>query len=123
KKVVKVRQRFFANLKGSKQTGKDLFSIAIPNTGSKLISAITNFLEPIIVAQSLTYAGITVENATKQYGELTGFAMPVFFFPSFITNSHSIAFVPAISEAEAKHSMHHVHYRTTNASRSYFDYR
>src|SRR5699024_12730269 len=45
-------QRFFANLKGSKQTGKDLFSIAIPNTGSKLISAITNFL---IYFQSLEW--------------------------------------------------------------------
>lgn len=120
KKVVKVRQRFFANLKGSKQTGKDLFSIAIPNTGSKLISAITNFLEPIIVAQSLTYAGVTVENATKQYGELTGFAMPLLFLPSFITNSLSIALVPAISEAEAKDSMEHVHYRITQAVRISF---
>src|SRR5699024_2031580 len=120
KKVVKVRQRFLANLKGSKQTGKDLFSIAIPNTGSKLISAITNFLEPIIVAQILTYAGITVENATKQYGELTAFARTLLFLSSFITNSLSIALVPAISEAEAKDSMDHVHYRITQAVRISF---
>lgn len=120
KKIVKVRQKFFVHLKGSKQTGKDMLSIAIPNTGSKLISAVTNFLEPIIVAQSLMYAGVTIENATKQYGELTGFAMPLLFLPSFITNSLSIALVPAISEAEAKNDMEHVHYRITQAIRISF---
>src|SRR5699024_773484 len=120
KKVVKVRRRFFANLKESKQTGKDLFSIAIPHTGSKLVSPLTHFLEPIIVAHSLTYAGVTVQNATKPYGKLTGFAMPLLFLPSFITNSLSIALVPAISEAEAKDSMEHVHYRITQAVRISF---
>src|SRR5699024_4104488 len=63
---------------------------------------------------------ITVENATKQFGELTGFAMPLLFLPSFITNSLSIALVPAISEAEAKDSMEHVHYRITQAVRISF---
>src|SRR5699024_10194216 len=40
--------------------------------------------------------------------------------PSFITNSLSIALVPAISEAEAKDSMEHVHYRITQAVRISF---
>src|SRR5699024_813464 len=48
------------------------------------------------------------------------FAMPLLFLPSFITNSLSIALVPAISEAEAKDSMEHVHYRITQAVRNSF---
>src|SRR5699024_179549 len=87
KKKVKVRKQFFYYLKNSSQTKKQLFSIALPNTGSKLISSFANFFEPIIVAQSLAISGVAVHDATKQYGELTGYAMPLLFLPSFITNS------------------------------------
>src|SRR5699024_10818421 len=95
KKKVRVRKQFFHYLKDSSGTRKSLFSIALPNTGSKLISSFANFFEPIIVAQSLAISGVAVHEATKQYGELTGYAMPLLFLPSFITNSLSIALVPS----------------------------
>src|SRR5699024_5247510 len=48
---------------------------------------------------------------TKQYGELTGYVMPLLFLPTFITNSLSIALVPSISEAEANQHRELIHYR------------
>src|SRR5699024_9148131 len=42
-------------------------------------------------------AGVAVHVATSQYGELTGYAIPLLFLPTFITNSLSIALVPSIS--------------------------
>src|SRR5699024_5412608 len=78
-KKIKIRYRFFSYLKSSKDTLKELFSIALPSTGSRMIGSFTNFLEPILVAQSLAIAGISSTLATKQYGELTGYVMPLLF--------------------------------------------
>lgn len=120
KKIVKVRHQFFTYLKDSKQTRQELFSIALPNTGSRIISSFSAFLEPILVAQSLAIAGVATKEATKQYGELTGYAMPLLFLPTFITNSLSIALIPAISESEAIGDERLVHYRIHQAIRISF---
>lgn len=119
-KVVRIRQQFLAYVKGSKQTRTELFSIALPNTGSRLISSFSGFLEPILVAQSLAIAGVKTVDATKQYGELTGYVMPLLFLPTFITNSLSIALVPSISESEAIGDERLVHYRIHQAIRISF---
>lgn len=120
KKTIKVRRKFFAFLKNSKQSRKELFSIAIPNTGSKLISSFSHFLEPILVSQSLAIAGVSTTDATKQYGELTGYAMPLLFLPTFITNSLSIALVPSISEVATTRDERLIHYRIHQAIRISF---
>src|SRR5699024_6711259 len=120
KKTVKIRYRFFTYLKSSKQTIRELFSIALPSTGSRLIGSLSHFLEPILVAQSLAIAGVTTTLATKQYGELTGFVLPLLFLPTFITNSLSITLVPSISEAEAKQNYELIHYRIHQAIRISF---
>lgn len=119
-KTVKVRKRFFTQLKSSKQTVKELFSIALPSTASRLIGSISQFLEPILVTQSLAIAGISSVIATKQYGELMGFALPLLFLPTFITHSLSIALVPSISQAQAHSHTNLTHYRIHQAIRISF---
>jgi len=119
-KVIPVRKQFFRFLKNSATTRKQMMSIALPNTGSRLISSFANFLEPIIVAQSLAIAGFKVNEATKQYGELTGFAMPLLYLPTFITNSLSIVLIPFISEAIAHNDYKLVHNRIHQAIRISF---
>ncbi|GGJ83975.1 stage V sporulation protein B [Lentibacillus kapialis] len=119
-KIVKVRKRFFHNLKSGKDTLYELFSISLPSTGSRLIGNISHFLEPILVAQSLAIAGISSSLATKQYGELTGYVLPLLFLPTFITNSLSIALVPSISEADAHQNKHLIHYRIHQSIRISF---
>ena len=57
------------------------------------------FLEPIVVTQALALSGLSAVMATKQYGALTGLALPLLFLPSFITFALSTALIPAISEA------------------------
>ncbi|ASK63086.1 stage V sporulation protein B [Virgibacillus phasianinus] len=120
RKVIKIRYRFFGYLKSSKETLKELFSIALPTTGSKMIGSISYFLEPILVMQSLAIAGIASSLATKQYGELTGYILPLLFLPTFITNSLSITIVPSISEAGAKQNNKLIHYRIHQAIRISF---
>ncbi|MFC0270130.1 stage V sporulation protein B [Metabacillus herbersteinensis] len=120
KKKIRVRKKFFKSIKNGKDTLNDLMKIAIPTTGSRLIGSISWFFEPIVVTQSLYIAGVATTLATKQYGELVGFALPLLMLPSFITYSLSTSLVPAISEAMAQKKLFLVEHRLQQALRLSF---
>lgn len=120
RKVRKFPNRVFSYFRDMKETIRSLMSIALPSTGSKLIGSISNFLEPILVAQALAIAGVSSIAATKQYGELTGYVIPLLFLPTFITHSLAIALIPSISEAGAKNNHTLIHYRIHQAIRISF---
>ncbi|HEY9576799.1 MAG TPA: stage V sporulation protein B, partial [Pseudobacillus sp.] len=101
-KTFLLRRRFFRAVRTGKETAKELFEVAIPTTGSRMIGSLAWFFEPIVVTHSLAIAGVTAIAATKQYGVLTGYALPVMFLPSFVTLALSTSLVPAVSEAYAK---------------------
>ncbi|MFE8696846.1 stage V sporulation protein B [Cytobacillus sp. FJAT-53684] len=117
KKKFRVRKQFFKYVKSGKSTFKELMSIALPTTGSRMIGSIAWFFEPIVVSHSLAIAGVAAIAATKQYGALTGFAMPLLMLPSFITYSLSTALVPAISEANSNNNQRLIEYRLQQALR------
>ena len=98
-----------------KGTFTELMSIALPTTGSRMIGSLSWFLEPIVVAQSLAIAGVTTTMATRQYGELTGYALPLLMLPSFITASLATSLVPAVSEANSTGNIKVVVYRLQQA--------
>lgn len=105
RKKFRLRKNFFQYVQTGQSTFHDLMKIALPTTGSRLIGSVSWFFEPIVVAHSLAIAGVAAVAATKQYGALTGFAMPLLLLPSFITNSLSTSLVPAISEANSRKNM------------------
>lgn len=112
-----IRMRFFQHLKEGKETLRSLMSISLPTTGSQLIGSISYFFEPIIVAQSLAIAGFLPTEATKQYGALTGFAIPLLLLPGFITYAISTSLIPAISESAAQHHYRSIDHRINQAIR------
>jgi stage V sporulation protein B len=120
KKRIPVRKNFFESVKSGRETFNNLMAIALPTTGSRLIGSIAYFFEPIVVAQSLLIAGVTTSIATRQYGELTGYALPLLFLPSFITYSLSVSLVPAISEAAAQKKTLLIEHRLQQALRLSF---
>ncbi|SDH57201.1 stage V sporulation protein B [Alteribacillus persepolensis] len=103
-KPLKVRSHFLGALKEGKTTFQQLMNISLPATGSRMIGSISLFLEPIIIAQSLALAGVATAVATAQYGELSGFVIPLLLLPTFITYSFSVTLVPNVSEAAANNN-------------------
>lgn len=99
KKAFRLRKNFFHSLKKNKNILSELLSIAFPTTGSRMIGSLSWFVEPIVVTHSLALAGVSTLMATKQYGSLTGLALPLLLLPSFITYALSTSLVPAVSEA------------------------
>ncbi|WP_456274911.1 stage V sporulation protein B [Bacillus sp. AK031] len=117
KKKFKVRRNFFKSVKSGRKTLNELLSVALPTTGSRMIGSISWFFEPIVVAHSLALAGVATSLATKQYGSLTGFALPLLFLPSFITVSLSTSLVPAVSEANKQNNFLLIEHRLSQALR------
>ncbi|MDG5786441.1 stage V sporulation protein B [Evansella sp. AB-P1] len=117
KKRFRVRKQFFSYAKEGKRTFEDLMSIALPTTGSRLIGSVSFFFEPIVVAQSLAIAGVATTIATAQYGELSGYVIPMLLLPTFITYSLSVSLVPAISEAAYQNNYSLIHHRLAQALR------
>lgn len=116
-KRFRIRRGFFTFVKQGKHTFRDLMAIALPTTGSRLIGSLSLFFEPIVVTQSLALAGVATVMATRQYGELAGFVIPLLLLPTFITYSLSVSLVPAISEAAARNHFKTVHHRLNQALR------
>ncbi|MDF2721105.1 MAG: hypothetical protein K0Q59_780 [Paenibacillus sp.] len=90
---------------------KQLLSIAIPVTASRLAGSASYLLESIMIAQSLAVAGVATALATAQYGLLQGMVIPILTLPGALTYSLSISLVPALSEAAARQDMRMIHKR------------
>ena len=89
------KQDFIPN----KQNIKDIFSISLPATGSRLIGNIGAFFEPIILSFILLRIGYSNHFMVTEYGILNGYIMPILLMPSFFTTAISQALIPTISKA------------------------
>ena len=81
------------------QIVKRIFALAIPITFGSLIMPLSTMIDLAVVPRQLQAAGFTAERATALYGQLTGMASSVIYFPNVVTLALSMSLVPAISEA------------------------
>ena len=80
---------------------KDIFSISIPTTTSRLISSIGLFLEPIIITFVFLKLGYQTTYITKEYGIISGYVLPMVMMPNFLSGAISNALLPVISKSYA----------------------
>lgn len=85
-------------LKPNKNSIKNLFKIALPTTGSRLIGSIGYFLEPIIISFVLLKIGYSNKFIVNEYGIINGYVMQLVLLPSFFTSAISQALIPIISK-------------------------
>lgn len=94
---------------------KDLFSLSIPMTLSKLIGSITYFFEPIILTFVLLKLGYNNNFILTNYGIISGYVLPLILLPSFFTNAISQALVPVISSHYVKNDFKYIRYKIKQA--------
>ncbi|MFC5653696.1 stage V sporulation protein B [Paenibacillus solisilvae] len=104
-----------SHLKQGRSTLSELLQIGLPTTGQGVIQSVYGAFQPLLISTSLALAGIGTALATKQFGLLAGYAFPLLFMPSFITQSLSTALVPAIGEAAANKNGLLMHERMNQA--------
>lgn len=76
-----------------------IFSLAIPVTIGGLVVPLISLIDLAVVPRQLQAAGFDLETARALYGQLTGMAGPIVYFPNVVALALSISLVPAISEA------------------------
>lgn len=81
---------------------RNVLSISIPTTATRIIGTIGYFLEPIILTNVLLSGGYSANYITTEYGVITAFVMPILLLPSFFTTAISNAMFPIISREYAK---------------------
>ena len=82
----------------SNQT-KNIFSISIPTTSSRIIGNIGSFLEPIIITFVLLKVGYSNSFIVHEYGIINGYVIPLLLMPSFFTMAITQALIPIISKS------------------------
>jgi stage V sporulation protein B len=83
------------------QTMAMIISMALPLSLNRISGSLLLTLENLLIPQRLQMYGMSAKEAISLFGQITGMAMPLIFFPSAILVSLSIALVPAIAEASA----------------------
>lgn len=106
-----------SHLKHGRTTLGELLRIGLPATGHGVIHSLYAAFQPLLITTSLAMAGVGTALATQQFGMLAGYAFPLLFLPSFITQSLSTALIPAISEAAANKNSLLMHERMDQAMR------
>ncbi len=94
---------------------KNLFSIAIPTLGSRLIGTIGYFLEPLIITYVLTKVNYSSEFIINEYGIINGYVMQLVLLPSFFTSAISQALIPIVSKNFIKNKKNYVYKKVKQA--------
>ena len=94
---------------------KDLLSISIPTTGSRLIGSMSAFLEPIILTHVLTNIGYSSDFITIEYGIINGYVYPLLLLPSFFTLAISNALMPVVSNSFSNRNYKYTKYKIKQA--------
>ena len=85
------------DFKPKKKNIKEILSISLPATGSRLIGNIGSFFEPILLTYVLLKIGYSNSFIVNQYGILNGYVLPLLLLPSFFSMAISQALIPVVS--------------------------
>lgn len=110
----------FTNKKKARMILKGLLTLSLPVTFTRVISTIILSIEATMIPNYMVRSGISLDEATNLYGQLTGIALPILVIPSVITASLATAIVPAVSEAYAKQNGPKLYERISEALRVTF---
>ncbi|MDI3280514.1 MAG: oligosaccharide flippase family protein [Bacillota bacterium] len=92
-----------------------LWRLALPTTLATVAVPLINALDAAIVPRRLQELGYSLEVTRRLYGQLSGMAMALVYFPTIVTLSLSSSLVPAVAQAVAWRDRRLLHRRFREA--------
>ena len=94
---------------------KRLFGLAIPVSMANIMLPMVSLIDTFIVPKRLMDIGYYLNEATTQFGYLTGMATSLIGLPIILTTSLAASLVPAVSEAHAQGNVNRIVQRAGTA--------
>lgn len=101
REVMERDQNEAASLESNGTVIKRLFALAIPVSMANIMLPMVSLIDTFIVPKRLMDIGYYLNEATTQFGYLTGMATSLIGLPIILTTSLASSLVPAVSEAHA----------------------
>ena len=95
---------------------KDLLTLAIPLTASRLILSLLQSIEAVMIPSRLQLFGLSTTNALSIYGTFCGMAMPFILFPNALTSALSMMLLPEVATEQQNHNHKKITYTATRSS-------
>lgn len=108
--IYKIKKLKIEDFPSKKNINSEIFKIALPTTGSKLIGSFTYFFEPIINTLTLISLGYTQNKITSDYTIINAYIIPLITITSFLSTSLAIVAVPSIAENKAVGNNRNINY-------------
>lgn len=101
--------------KTSEKYIRKILSLSIPLSSTRLVIALLNSMETVMIPAMLVRYGSTQQAALSVYGIISGIVLPFILFPGAITNSLSVLLLPAISNANGRQDYEKIRITTQEA--------
>lgn len=94
---------FASGGKFAKPTGfKDLTMRTLPLSATRIITALVASLTAFVVPKLLVKSGMSLEQATAEYGRVSGMALPLIMAPVAFISALSVVLIPDVAELRSK---------------------
>ncbi|MGE5652980.1 MAG: oligosaccharide flippase family protein [Bacillota bacterium] len=78
---------------------REMIGLGLPFCLSRLVGSVSRVVEATLIPLCLVRSGMSGDRALAVYGQVTGLALPMLFFPAMIITSLSSTLVPAVAES------------------------
>ncbi len=102
------KKTFFFSTQVYKSCIKELYQLSLPLTLNRLLFAVLQSVESILIPQQLMVFGASSTRALELYGILTGMTLPFLMFPSSFTTSASTILMPMVAGEQARGNSHKI---------------
>ncbi len=107
---------FVAGGRFSKPSGfKELTLRAIPLSATRMITSVAASVTALALPQILVKCGMSVSEATAEYGRIAGMAIPLIMAPVMLVSSLSVVLIPDVASLKAAGEMDAVKKKLMNA--------
>jgi len=87
-----------------------VLAMALPLTANRVTGSFLSAFENALIPQRLQVYGMSSSEAISLFGQMTGMAMPLIYFPTAFLVSLAVSLVPAVSEAHAVRNLRQIAY-------------
>ena len=94
---------------------KELISRTVPLSATRIITSLAASLTAVVIPQMLVKSGLSVSEATAEYGRVAGMALPLIMAPVMLVSSLSVVLIPDVAELRAKGDMDAVRKKLSGA--------